>query len=53
MQDKLALGSLEAKRDWGFAGESAEALWRMLQLDRPEDFVIATEATHSVRGAER
>ena len=49
MQDKLALGSLEAKRDWGFAGEYVEAMWRMLQLDRPEDFVIATEETHSVR----
>src|SRR3954467_1103887 len=49
LQDKLFLGNLEAKRDWGFAGDYVEAMWKMLQLETPEDFVIATGETHSVR----
>jgi GDPmannose 4,6-dehydratase len=49
VQDKLYLGNLDAKRDWGFAGEYVEAMWRMLQQDEPEDFVIATGETHTVR----
>jgi GDPmannose 4,6-dehydratase len=48
-QDRLYLGNLDAKRDWGFAGDFVEAMWRMLQADTPEDFVIATGETHSVR----
>jgi GDPmannose 4,6-dehydratase len=49
LQDKLYLGNLEAKRDWGFAGDYVEAMWRMLHTDKPEDFVIATGEAHSVR----
>lgn len=49
LQDKLVLGNLEAKRDWGYAPEYVEAMWRMLQRDQPEDFVIATGETHSVQ----
>jgi GDPmannose 4,6-dehydratase len=49
MQDKLYLGNLDAKRDWGFAGDYVEAMWRMLQLERADDFVIATGETHTVR----
>ena len=49
LQEKLYLGNLDAKRDWGYAPEYVEAMWRMLQLDTPEDFVIATNETHSVR----
>ena len=49
LQDKLYLGNLDAKRDWGFAGDYVEAMWRMLQADVPDDFVIATGETHSVR----
>ncbi|UCE03632.1 MAG: GDP-mannose 4,6-dehydratase [Candidatus Latescibacterota bacterium] len=45
----LALGNLDAKRDWGFAGDYVEAMWQMLQIDRADDFVIASEKTHSVR----
>jgi GDPmannose 4,6-dehydratase len=48
-QEKLYLGNLEARRDWGFAGDYVEAMWRMLQLDVPDDFVIATGETHTVR----
>jgi GDPmannose 4,6-dehydratase len=48
-QEKLYLGNLEAKRDWGFAKEYVEAMWLMLQQDKPQDFVIATGETHSVR----
>ena len=48
-QDKLFLGNLDAKRDWGFAGDYVEAIWLMLQQDKPDDFVIATGETHSVR----
>jgi GDPmannose 4,6-dehydratase len=49
LQDRLYLGNLEAKRDWGFAPEYVEAMWRMLQQDRPDDYVIATNETHSIR----
>ncbi len=49
LQEKLYLGNLEAKRDWGFAGDFVEAMWLMLQQDEPDDFVIATGETHSVR----
>ena len=49
LQDKLYLGNLEAKRDWGFAGDYVEAMWLMLQQDEPDDFVIAIGETHSVR----
>ncbi len=49
LQKKLFLGNLEAKRDWGFAGDYVEAMWLMLQAERPDDFVIATGKTHSVR----
>ncbi len=49
LQDKLYLGNLEAKRDWGFAGDYVETMWRMLQQDKPDDYVIATGETHSVR----
>src|SRR3954451_11735839 len=49
LQEKLYLGNLDAKRDWGFAGDYVEAMWLMLQQDKPEDFVIATGETHSVR----
>ncbi|SRR5258708_17313131 len=49
LQDKLVLGNLDAKRDWGFAGDYVEAMWLMLQQDQPDDYVIATGETHSVR----
>jgi GDPmannose 4,6-dehydratase len=48
-QRELALGNLEARRDWGFAGDYVDAMWRMLQQDEPGDFVIATGKAHSVR----
>ncbi|WP_250281208.1 MULTISPECIES: GDP-mannose 4,6-dehydratase [unclassified Frankia] len=48
-QEKIALGNLDARRDWGFAGDYVDAMWRMLQRDTPEDYVIATGKTHSVR----
>jgi len=48
-QKKLYLGNLDAKRDWGYAKEYVEAMWLMLQQDRPEDYVIATGETHTVR----
>jgi len=48
-QDKLFLGNLEARRDWGFAGDYVEAIWRILQQPEPSDYVIATGETHSVR----
>jgi GDPmannose 4,6-dehydratase len=48
LQDKLYLGNLDAKRDWGYAKEYVEAMWLMLQQDQPDDFVIATGETHSV-----
>ena len=49
VQDKLYLGNLDAKRDWGFAGDYVEAMWLMLQADEPDDYVIATGETYSVR----
>jgi GDPmannose 4,6-dehydratase len=49
LQDKLYLGNLDAKRDWGYAGDYVEAVWRMMQQDEAEDYVIATGVTHSVR----
>lgn len=49
LQRKLFLGNLEARRDWGFAGDYVEAMWAMLQQDRPDDYVIATDETHTVR----
>ncbi len=49
LQKKLYLGNLDAKRDWGFAGDYVEAMWMILQQPKPDDFVIATGETHSVR----
>ena len=49
LQDKLYLGNLDAKRDWGYAGDYVEAMWLMLQQDQPDDYVIATGESHSVR----
>jgi GDPmannose 4,6-dehydratase len=49
LADKLHLGNLDAQRDWGFAGDYVEAMWLMLQQEKPEDYVIATGETHSVR----
>jgi GDPmannose 4,6-dehydratase len=49
LQKKLFLGNLDAKRDWGFAGDYVEAMWLMLQNSQPDDFIIATGQTHSVR----
>jgi GDPmannose 4,6-dehydratase len=49
LQDRLYLGNLDAKRDWGFAGDFVEAMWLMLQADEPEDYAIATGENHSVR----
>src|SRR4051794_18251972 len=51
LQEKLFLGNLDAQRDWGYAKEYVEAMWQMLQVDEPEDFVIATGETHTVREA--
>lgn len=49
LANDIRLGNLDAKRDWGFAGDYVEAMWRMLQQDKPEDFLISTGETHSVR----
>jgi GDPmannose 4,6-dehydratase len=49
LQDKIALGNLDALRDWGYAKDYVEAMWLMLQQDRPDDYVIATGETHTVR----
>ena len=49
LKDKLPMGNLDAQRDWGFAGDYVRAMWLMLQQDQPDDFVIATGVTHSVR----
>ena len=49
LQEKLYLGNLDAKRDWGYAPEYVEAMWLMLQQDKPDDYVIATGETHSIR----
>lgn len=48
-QEKLSLGNLDAKRDWGFAGDYVEGMWRMLQKNTPDDYVLATNETHTVR----
>jgi GDPmannose 4,6-dehydratase len=49
LQEKLFLGNLDAKRDWGYAGDYVKAMWMMLQMDKPDDYVIATNRTISVR----
>jgi GDPmannose 4,6-dehydratase len=49
LQDRLYMGNLDAKRDWGFAGEYVEMMWLMLQQENPDDYVVATNETHSVR----
>ena len=49
LTNELRLGNLDAKRDWGFAGDYVQAMWHMLQVDTPDDFVIATGGTHSIR----
>lgn len=48
-QDDIELGNLDAQRDWGYAGDYVEGMWRMLQREKPEDFVLATGETHSIR----
>src|SRR4029077_10968680 len=48
LQEKLYLGNLDARRDWGFAGDYVEAMWLMLQQEQPDDYVIATGESHSV-----
>ena len=50
LADELRLGNLDARRDWGFAGDYVESMWRMLQPDQPADYVIATGEMHPVRG---
>ncbi|MFZ0889785.1 MAG: GDP-mannose 4,6-dehydratase [Candidatus Binataceae bacterium] len=49
LQDKLMLGNLEARRDWGFAGDYVEAMWLMMQQEKPDDYLVATGVSHSVR----
>ncbi len=49
LQDNLALGNLDAQRDWGFAADYVRAMWLMLQQDQPDDYVVATGETHSVK----
>lgn len=49
IQEKLSLGNLNSKRDWGYAGDYVEGMWRILQQDKPKDFVLATNETHTVR----
>lgn len=49
LQDDLTLGNLDSKRDWGFAGDYVEAMWRMLQQDKPDEFVISTGETHTIK----
>jgi GDPmannose 4,6-dehydratase len=49
LQEKLHLGNLDARRDWGYAGDYVQAMWLMLQQDEPDDYVVATGETHSVR----
>src|SRR5438067_10090824 len=49
LQEKLTLGNLEAARDWGYAGDYVEAMWLMLQQDEPDDYVVATGETHTIR----
>jgi GDPmannose 4,6-dehydratase len=49
LQEKLYLGNLDAKRDWGYAKDYIDAMWRMMQADKADDYVIATGETHSIR----
>jgi GDPmannose 4,6-dehydratase len=49
LQDTVSLGNLDSQRDWGFAGDYVDAMWRMLQQDTPDDYVVATGETHSIR----
>jgi len=49
IQDEIVMGNLDAKRDWGFAGDYVEAMWRMLQQDQADDYVVATGETHSIK----
>jgi GDPmannose 4,6-dehydratase len=49
LQDKLFMGNLDARRDWGYAKEYVEAMWLMLQQPEPDDYVIATNETHTIR----
>jgi GDPmannose 4,6-dehydratase len=49
LQDSLSLGNLDAKRDWGFAGDYVDAMWRMVQAPEGDDYVVATGETHSIR----
>lgn len=49
LQDSISLGNLDAKRDWGFAGDYVEGMWLMLQQDKPDDYVLATGGTHAIR----
>jgi GDPmannose 4,6-dehydratase len=49
LQDKIIMGNLDAKRDWGFAGDYVDAMWRMLQQEQGDDYVVATGETHSIR----
>jgi len=53
LADELRLGNLEVKRDWGYAGEYVQAMWLMLQQDSPDDYVIGTGVSHSVRDVAR
>ena len=48
-QKEIVMGNLDAKRDWGYAGDYVEGMWRMLQQDKPDDYVLATGETHSIR----
>jgi GDPmannose 4,6-dehydratase len=49
MADQLALGNLESRRDWGYAADYVRAMWLMLQQDEPDDYVVATGRTHSIK----
>ena len=49
LQESISLGNLDARRDWGFAGDYVDAMWRMLQQDSPDDYVVATGETHTIR----
>jgi GDPmannose 4,6-dehydratase len=49
LQDELVLGELDARRDWGYAGDYVRAMWLMLQQDEPDDYIVATGESHSVR----
>ena len=49
LQNELRIGNLDSKRDWGFAGDYVKAMWLMLQQDKPDDFVVATGETHTIK----